>query len=192
MIGKEVNLVKGLKVETRQVKDILRILTHSILFQRELGIVHPRSIESECGIHYLTLNDITTDKIIEEQLSVFHHRINEQNSGTFVLGFYQSISRKSFLVFKENTKHVWEEWRIPIRLQHSPSEDPRRSDFKLAKKLRKRLLAIIERICERKEHLPPMGDPDDPNIIRYPFEISIASDMNDSFYAKSTPLISYA
>lgn len=190
-MNRDTNVIKGLKIESRQVKDVLRILIHSILFQRELGVVTPRSLESECGIHYLTLNDIATDKVIEEQLSIFYHRINDQNSGTLVLSFYQSIRRKAFLVFQENTKHVWEEWRLPIRIQHSPSEDSRKSDAKLGKKIRKRLLAVIEKICERKEHLPPMGEPDDPNIIRYPFEINIAPDLHDSYYAKSTPLITY-
>ena len=62
----------------------------------------------------------------------------------------------------------------------------------MAKKIRKRLFAIIEKVCERKEHLPSMGEPDDPNIIRYPFELGIAPDMADSYYAKTAPLISYS
>ena len=78
-----------------------------------------------------------------------------------------------------------------MRLQHSPSEDPRKINAKLAKKLRKRLLAIIERICERKEHLPYMGEPDDPTIIRIPFEIGYGPDLSDNYYAKTIPLISY-
>ena len=190
-MNKEVNIIKGLKLKHRQIKEALRIIIHSILFQRELGIVTPRTIESECGIHYLTLNDINTDKVIEEQLSIFQQRINDQNCGTLILSFCQNIKRKSFLLFQENSKLVWEEWKIPVRLQHSPSEDPRKINAKLAKKLRKRLLAIIERICERKEHLPYMGEPDDPTIIRIPFEIGYGPDLSDNYYAKTIPLISY-
>ena len=108
-MSKEINIIKGLKLENRQVIDVLRIIVHSILFQRELGVVIPRTIESECGIHYLTLNDINTDKIVEEQLALFQHRVNDQNCGTLILSFYQSIRRKAFLVFQENSKHIWEE-----------------------------------------------------------------------------------
>lgn len=105
-MNKELNIIKGLKLEMRQVKDALRILVHSVLFQRELGVVIPRTVQSECGIHYLTLNDINTDKIVEEQLSFFESRIGEQNFGTLVLSFYQSVKKKAFLVFQENSKHV--------------------------------------------------------------------------------------
>jgi autophagy-related protein 101 len=174
-MNKEINIIKGLKLEKRQVRDILRILVHSILFQRELGVVIPRTVESECGINYLTLNDINTDKVVEEQLFIFENKICEINSATLVISFYQSFKRKNFFMFNENSKHVWEEWKIPVRLIYSPGEDPRKADAKLTKKVKKRIFNIIEKICERKEHLPPMGEPDDPNIIRYPFEISIGS-----------------
>ena len=105
-MNKEVNIIQGLKLKHRQIKEALRIIIHSILFQRELGIVTPRTIESECGIHYLTLNDINTDKVIEEQLSIFQQRINDQNCGTLILSFCQNIKRKSFLLFQENSKLV--------------------------------------------------------------------------------------
>ena len=190
-MSKETNIVKGLKLEMRQVKDTLRIIIHSILFQRELGVIVPRTVESEFGIQYLTLNDAATDRTLEESIAAFENKIVDQNSATVVLSFYQCFKKKSFLVFQENAKHVWEEWKIPIRIQHCMGEDSKKSDASLGKKIRKRLLAIIERICERKDHLPPMGEPDDPNVIRYPFDITTLPDMSDNYYAKSIGLLSF-
>ena len=169
----EQNFIKGLRLEPSQVRDALKVLVHSILFQRELGVVTPRQVESECGVTYLTLNDIDTDKQVEEKLVQFENKLIGGQAQTLVLSFYQAIKRKTFLLFQESAKVVWEEWRIPVSLVPvTDGEEKRKSDQKLAKKLRKRILAIVEKICEKKDHLPSMGEADDPAIIRYPFEIS--------------------
>lgn len=174
-------VLKGLVVEEKLVKDTLRVILHTILFQRELGIVIPRTVESDSGIHYLTLNDINTDKIVEENLSGVCSRLSELNSGTVVLAFYQLIKKKAFLLFQENSKQVWEEWKIPLRVVQSDGKKP---DGKFVKRLRKVLFQVIERICLKKDHLPPMGQPDDPNVIRYPFEISFSGDMGDLYFVQ--------
>lgn len=184
---KETFTIKGLVLEERFVKDILRMLIHSILFQRELGVVIPRTIESESGIHYLTLNDISTDKLVEDNIEQVYKRLVDNQRGTVVLSFYQFIKKKSFLVFQENSKHVWEEWRFPIRVIHN---DSKKMDLKMAKELRKVLMAIIEKICLKKEHLPSMGEPDDPNVIRFPFEVSIIHDLGDSLFLRHANFIS--
>ena len=174
-------VLKGLKVEEKLVKDTLRVILHTILFQRELGVVVPRTVESDSGIHYLTLNDINTDKIVEENLSAVCSRIREMNGGTVVLGFYQVIKKKSFLLFHDNSKQVWEEWRIPLRVVQGEGKKP---DGRFVKRLRKVLFQVIEWICLKKDHLPPMGLPDDPSVIRYPFEISYAGDMGDMYFVQ--------
>ncbi|CAG9332752.1 unnamed protein product [Blepharisma stoltei] len=167
----EQNVIKGLVLEPRQVKDALRVIIHSILFQRELGVVTPRQVESDCGVFYLTLNDINTDKHIEEQLTLFENRLQERPMLILTLSFYQTVKKKTFLFIQEKTKVIWEEWKIPIQLQQMAIPESRKSDSRLAKKLRKRLMTIIERICEKKDHLPSIGEANDPTVIRFPYEI---------------------
>ncbi|CAG9332750.1 unnamed protein product [Blepharisma stoltei] len=185
----EQNVIKGLVLEPRQVKDALRVIIHSILFQRELGVVTPRQVESDCGVFYLTLNDINTDKHIEEQLTLFENRLQERPMLILTLSFYQTVKKKTFLFIQEKTKVIWEEWKIPIQLQQMAIPEPRKSDSRLAKKLRKRLMAIIERICEKKDHLPSIGEADDPTVIRFPYEISSieAEQMPGNYFGKNIP-----
>lgn len=102
----EQNIVKGLILEPRQVKDALRVIIHSILFQRELGVVTPRQVESNCGVFYLTLNDINTDKNIEEKLTLFENRLQEKGALVIALSFYQTVKKKTFLFIQEKTKVV--------------------------------------------------------------------------------------
>lgn len=173
--------VKQLRLEAHQVKDALKVLLHSILFQRELGIVTPRQVESECGVSYLTLGDITTDKFIEERLAFFENRLRMCTQLTAVLSFYELQKRKGVIrLFNDSQKIVWEEWRIPVQLVAGMPEDRQRADAKLGKKLRKRLMEIIEHVCEKKDHLPAMGEPDSPDVIRYKFEINVLEDPDSS------------
>jgi autophagy-related protein 101 len=173
--------VKQLRLELHQVKDALKALLHSILFQRELGIVTPRQVESECGVSYLTLGDITTDKYIEERLALFESRLRASTQLTVALSFYELQKRKGVIrLFNDSQKSIWEEWRIPVQLVASLPDDRQRADAKLGKKLRKRLMQIIEHVCEKKDHLPAMGEPDSPEVIRYKFEVNVVDDPDAS------------
>jgi hypothetical protein len=183
---KESFTLKGLILEQRHVVDVLRMFIHSILFQRELGVVIPRTVESESGICYLTLDHIDTDKKVEEFIALAYKKLTENSRGTVVLSFFEFVKKKSFLLFQENSKRVWEEWKFPVRVVPNESK---KMDLKVVKGIRKMLMAVVERICFKKEHLPNMGEPDHPDIIRFPFEIFVTHDLGDSVFSRHANLI---
>lgn len=163
-----------LELQPRYIRDSLKVLVHSILFTRELGIVVPRQVESECGLTYLTIDDINTDKYIEERLFAFEEKLKESGRLELVLSFFTRVKKKTFLIFKDSSKVVWEEWVIPVNvLADSPleSQSDDRSLRLTAEALRKRMEIIFKHVFENRDHLPPMGPPEDRELIRYPFEL---------------------
>mmetsp|Transcript_17948 Transcript_17948/g.32290 ORF Transcript_17948/g.32290 Transcript_17948/m.32290 type:complete len:192 (+) Transcript_17948:165-740(+) len=177
MTGVTVSL-ELLDLQPRYVRDCLKVLIHSILFTRELGIVVPRQVESECGLTYLTIDDINTDKYIEERLCAFEERLAETGQLELVLSFYTRVRKKAFLFFKDFAKVVWEEWIIPVRIHaDSPldSQSDERSLRLTAGELRKRMDKILKHVFENRDHIPPMGPTDSTELIRYPFELRCPS-----------------
>jgi hypothetical protein len=178
----------NLELKPRYIRDSLKVLLHSILFTRELGVVVPRQVESECGLSYLTIDDINTDKYIEESLCAFEEKLKAVGQLELILSFFTRVEKKAFLIFKDSSKIVWEEWIIPVKVLIDSPMDSRSEDRGLRllnTVLRKQLDSIISHACENQDHLPPMGAPESNDLIRYPFELRCPEEPWHRFITKS-------
>jgi hypothetical protein len=83
---------------------------------------------------------------------------------TLILAFYEPIRQSSFFGVSE-TKSVWEEWVLQIDIDNEIDSAGTEAAVKA------NILEIVNMINEATHPLKPIGDPEDPNIIRYPFEL---------------------
>jgi hypothetical protein len=68
----EVFYLKELEVEHYQIREVLRCILHTIMFNRALGLVRPREVDSELfEITYVQCGDAATEKKIEEKIDLF-------------------------------------------------------------------------------------------------------------------------
>ena len=107
-----------------QVKEALRCLLHTILFNRALGPVRPREVDSELfDVSYVRCGVVSVDKRIEEAIEAFSNalQLNTATSrGRIVLSFYEKRTRKSFFgMATSEEKLYWERWVIPVMLARS-------------------------------------------------------------------------
>jgi hypothetical protein len=64
----------------------------------------------------LTIDDISTDKYIEEKLCAFEEKLKAVGQLELILSFFTRVERKAFLIFKNSSKIVWEEWVVPVKV----------------------------------------------------------------------------
>merc|ERR1711871_1292997 len=67
-------VIDDLHVQDFQVKEALRCLLHSILFQRALGLITPTEVESPLfeGVTYMRCHDVALEKLVEEKVEQVH------------------------------------------------------------------------------------------------------------------------
>eukprot|EP00742_Colponemidia_sp_Colp-10_P002157 GILJ01002304.1.p1 GENE.GILJ01002304.1~~GILJ01002304.1.p1 ORF type:complete len:174 (-),score=17.23 GILJ01002304.1:115-636(-) len=159
------------------------------MFNRALGVVIPRETESDLfDVTYLRCGDHNVDKTLEEQIETFCNRLDSHGHqhGQLILSFYESRLKKGFFgLSKQEEKVVWEQWLIPIRILFTksslqdPAERSRRQD-ELEHALNDRILWIVRKVNEKRDHIPPVTISAD-SITCFPFEIIIPSATDSSW-----------
>ena len=122
-------------------------------------------MQSSIGINYVTLNHAETTKLITEKCFAFQQSLQEVGNLVLSLKFYEPLRQKSFFGVSEQ-KVVWEEWVIPVEIATEYDIE------KVKKRIKSRVIDIVNAINECQHQLKPIGELEDPQIIRYPFEIS--------------------
>lgn len=64
---------------------------------------------------YSTIDDISTDKYIEEKLWAFEENFKTVGQ-QLILSYFTRVERKAFLIFLDFSKIVWEEWVVPVKV----------------------------------------------------------------------------
>jgi len=153
-----------LESDLQKVGECLRVVLHSILFQRELGLVKPQQIRSSLGLSYYTLDDFVANNAIEQFLQDFEKQLVSGNSYIVKLSFYKSSKSKAFLV-EQNKKLLWEQWEIPLNLfeeTHNTEE--------LAEALRDCIVDIVRVVDQSRNSIPFIDNFQE--LITFPFELS--------------------
>mmetsp|Transcript_21570 Transcript_21570/g.46443 ORF Transcript_21570/g.46443 Transcript_21570/m.46443 type:complete len:213 (-) Transcript_21570:238-876(-) len=167
--------LKELTVERKQVKEVLKILHHSIVFQRALG--EPRKLDVDSAlfdISYVCVASRLVSQKVEDHAEAFWSAIESaptvrvQSS----IAFFERRSRPTaFGLFRSEEKVIWERWNIPLTVYSldetlpselarppSASEGEQRSQHKRALEaaLRERLEFILTMASGKKDHIPPV------------------------------------
>jgi len=168
--------LEPVEVERFQVKEVLKTLLHSIIFQRALGEVRMRDAESELfEISYPRCDSRLVEQKVEEQAETFSSAFERALERVATvrtkisISFFERRSRPAaFGLFRSEERVVWERWNIPMQVYswdpagtstgqgHSGSDPERtRRRLELEGALRQRLEFILTMASGKTAHIPP-------------------------------------
>lgn len=185
------DLAPPLEVEVFEVREVLRILFHTICFHRTLGVVRPQDQDSELfDITYVTCGESGVERVIEERISDFCHWLDKDPRGTrecmVCLSFYEKKQKSAWFSKGEERLH-WEQWRVqlavwrpdPATVETSACGDRRATHHQaLQKDVEDKVMQILKYVNEKKDHIPPVVT---SGIVSFPFEISLPAE-SESYY----------
>eukprot|EP00877_Chromochloris_zofingiensis_P011959 jgi/Chrzof1/7016/Cz02g07220.t1 len=178
--------------ELHQVREVLRCVLHTIIFNRALGHVKPRDVDSELfDITYVNCNDLEVDARVEAKISEFCQFIERrpQEVAQLCLSFYEPRRRQLGWFGKRDERLYWEQWCVNICVvqpdiftqdHHSLAYTNARSlrQSKLQGSVEELLTAIVRSVNDKKDHIPPVVS---ASTITFPFDISISGGSRSSF-----------
>lgn len=177
---------KELEIDSYQVKDVLRCLVHSILFNRALGAFQPKDMECKEieNVGYAKVDDANVDERVETGIDRFASAWTKSGStkGNVCVGFYEKSVKKNFFGFgAKEEKMFWERWIIPLSFP-SPLESSKPKTLAEKEKVQERrqrrlvenLLYLVSCINEKKDHIPPMKS-NTAVALAFSFEISFTT-----------------
>ena len=98
------------------MKDVLRCVLHTVLFNRALGLVRPREVDLELfNITYVQCVDRNVERTIEEKVSAVLTWLGK-NPGKPVkvsLKFFEKRYKQAWFS-KQEERLYWEEWNLNI------------------------------------------------------------------------------
>ena len=156
--------LEPIEVERFQVKEVLKALLHSIIFQRALGAQQMRDTDSDLfDLSYVRSDSRAIDAKVEEQTEAFGKALERDETMAahqVCLSFFERRVRPStFGLFRSEEKVVWERWHIPL-LVHArddlggQAERAQRS-LALEDTLRQRIECVLSMAAGSK--CPPFG-----------------------------------
>lgn len=172
-----------LEVEPYQVTEVLRCLLHTILFNRALGTVHPREVDSQLfDITWVHCGDDGVDARVESKVSTVQTWV-ERNPGRDIrvcLSFFERRQQQGWFLRQEQRLY-WEQWIIPIVVAdyHSLEPDSARAKRKqaLQSQLEASLSSIITAVNTKRDHIPPVVS---GAALTFPFDVTVEGAGNES------------
>lgn len=162
-------------------------------------MVRPREVDSEIFLEttYVQCGDALTEKKVEEKIDHFLAWVEKypNKKSRVCLSFYETRS-KNMAWFSKVERLYWEQWCIqlhvvpPAPLQaknfsrsrdtgETTTDERQRRHAALEAALREVITQVLLIVNEKKDHIPPVLQPD--LVISFPFEISIPSSSDSSF-----------
>eukprot|EP00793_Prasinoderma_coloniale_P001119 PRCOL_00006110-RA len=168
----EVFELPELELEPYELREALRCVLHTVLFQRALGLARPRDVPSELfeGVSYATGGGAA----------------GASSAATFAveMGFYERRTKQVWFS-KSEERVYWEKWRLKLSvvrpgLQGELVDGAARARRHAAAEAG--VLRCMERVLEladaRKDHLPPVVSSE---VVCFPFDITTPSATDSSF-----------
>jgi hypothetical protein len=177
--------LNAISVERTYLGDILRAVFHTILFNRALGLVVPREVESALlDLTWVQCGDARVDQIVEDRIQrvLEFARGGSQTEVLVTLSFYET--RKQHAWFGAQEKHLyWEQWKLPLSIVGSesvpntttldstkPAVEGERQRDKIEAAVEVLLSRVIENLNRRRDHIPPVVA---EQSLTYPFDITV-------------------
>jgi autophagy-related protein 101 len=179
--------LETLEIRSHQVTDILRCLLHTITFNRALGAVKPRDVDSELfDLTWVTTGDPDVEARVESEVTAVQAFVDKNPGRNFQLNlnFFERKKSSQVLFFKKTEQRlVWEQWIIPFSVQVSSSEESEASrasqKHTLQQQIEACLVHIITAVNENRDHIPPVVS---GNALTFPFEVTIDTSGNSSVF----------
>ncbi|KAF8069541.1 ATG101 [Scenedesmus sp. PABB004] len=179
----EVFNLSALEVELHQVREVLRCVLHTILFNRSLGQVKPVDVDSELfDITYVHCGDpevvARLEARIDEACAAFERK--PQEVAQLVLAFYEPRRRQVGWFGKGDERLFWEKWVVNFCIVQSDvfAQDHHSLAYTNARSVRQAqrqaalealLGEVITALNQRRAHIPPVVS---ASPCSFPWEVS--------------------
>eukprot|EP00879_Flechtneria_rotunda_P004058 GHRR01004301.1.p1 GENE.GHRR01004301.1~~GHRR01004301.1.p1 ORF type:complete len:212 (+),score=52.76 GHRR01004301.1:169-804(+) len=188
----EVFNLSAIEVELHQVREVLRCVLHTIMFNRSLGQVRPVEVDSELfDVTFVHCGDPAVDAHLESKISEacsFFEK-KPQEVAQLCLSFYEPRRRQVGWWGKQDEKLYWEKWMINLCIVQSDvfTQDHHSFAYTNARSVRQAqrqaqlealLSEVITRVNEKRAHIPPVCS---ESPCSFPFDISISGGSRLSF-----------
>jgi len=205
----EVFTLKELEVEAYQIKEVLRCILHTIVFNRSLGLTRPREVDSDLfDITYAHCGDRSVEEKIEKKLEEFCRALDaaaaaaassasaespaaaqDWRHAELCLSFYERRAKQLWFSKQEEQVH-WEKWKVHLLVAQGArpraeedsaanAEDRRQQLARLEQELNEVLVAILGHVNAKKDHIPPVVTSD---VTSFPFHISFPAPAADTSF----------
>ncbi|KAK9948789.1 hypothetical protein M0R45_004351 [Rubus argutus] len=199
----EVCQLKELEVEHFEIREVLRCILHTIVFNRALGLVRPKDVDLELfEITYVQCGDLELEKKIDEKIEQFISWVEKHpnKKSQVCLSFFEVKNKQgSWFTNKTERQKYWEQWYINLNVAQNPKAhstkshhskvvvDPGESasEERVARRaaleatLHEVLFQIVKFVNEKKDHVPPI--PNLEGVVSFPYEITIPSSSDSVF-----------
>jgi len=157
--------VDTLKVEIKYLKEVLKCLVHTVVFQRALGSVEPEEVFVELlELHYVQCKHTALTQSVEQAVEALKDQLlkeRTQHPGhplKFIISFFQyRVVQAAFFwggQRKEESTSPWEQWIFSLELIDSDFfRNPTRQE-QLQTDVRRILEDIIKYSLSNLNHLP--------------------------------------
>lgn len=185
MANFETHNLPVLELEFHQVKEALRCVLHTIVFNRALGFLVPVEVDSELfDVTYIKCGDEAADKLIESKLLELCSALDRQQRSAsqpdtlvqVTLSFYESRKKQAWFGTQDERLY-WEQWIINICLrppQHALttcSSSGVQQFNRLQKSMEDLIAYVVLCVNEKKDHIPPVIS---QSALTYAFDIALA------------------
>lgn len=183
----EVFHLSAIEVELHQVREVLRCVLHTIIFNRSLGQLTPQDVDSELfDVTYVHCGDAEVaarlEAKIDEAVSLFERK--PQDMAQLCLSFYEPRRRQVGLFWsKADERLYWERWCINLAIVASDvfSQDHHSLAYTNARAARQAqrqaqleglLTEVVTRVNEKRAHIPPVVS---SSPCSFPFDVAVTS-----------------
>lgn len=177
-----------LELELHQVKEALRCVLHTIVFNRALGFLAPVEVDSDVfDVTYVKCGDEVADKQIEAklvELCTVMERQHRAGAGPqqvpeqlmqVTLSFYERRKKQAWFG-SQDERLYWEQWIINICLvpqqlaAAATSTSAAQRLARLQKGMEELIAYVVLCVNEKKDHIPPVVS---QSALTYAFDIAL-------------------
>jgi autophagy-related protein 101 len=172
------------------VKEAVRCIIHTILFNRALGAqapTEPAAVHSEqANVSYMKLEDPGVELAVESKIKQFAEIFEKQMApgAVLVLSFYTNKPKTNSIwnVLAGEDKIVFEQWRIPVHVDRTRvmGEQEDAHFVQTTKQIKRAISFALFKINQRMDHLPPA-----PPEVCYKFDLSFLSSQSTAGWPPS-------
>ncbi|EFJ47979.1 hypothetical protein VOLCADRAFT_117751 [Volvox carteri f. nagariensis] len=150
MANCETHNLPVLELEPHQIREALRCVLHTIIFNRALGYVIPTDVDSELfDITYVQCGEPGVEARVESRISDFCAQVEKKPAELHQLhlSFYET-RRKQAWFGTQDERLYWETCA-----------------------LEEQLAIVVRRVNDRRDHIPPVLS---PSAVTFPFDITFS------------------
>ncbi|GAX80828.1 hypothetical protein CEUSTIGMA_g8263.t1 [Chlamydomonas eustigma] len=183
----------GVEAGPHQLRELLRCLIHTIVFNRALGYVRPQDVDSELfDITYVKCDDSDIEARVEASISDFCSTVERRPADAIqlCLAFYE-VRKKAAWFGSKDERLYWEQWFINVKVVNSDEQQQQgytsmkhtgasKQQLKQQAALQRALSEVLHAVNEKRDHIPPLSS---LTSSCFPFDVMSSGNSKTGFGA---------